>query len=418
MSYPILFGNMSSQGGEFVFTGGTAVTTGGYKYHIFSSIGSTSFTVLGGPKTLDYLVVGGGGGTGTNRAGGGGAGGLLQSTFSVTEGTYNTFVGNKGIKGVADVPRRQSSGGFSGIGSSSSGYRYWKFVGGAGPYGSHFPNSSRIGFTTESGDVDFVVYNGDNCSDTGKIPGLSSPTDTYVYDFGAPKTVTGIYLYSVYNGGYRIGSAQIYGSSDNSNWTLVDAVPIDNANICGLLRFNVSAPPTNLLVKSIGGGASGASHITFGSGGGADQGSSIGIGTAGQGNNGGNSGGTGSGGSGAGGGGGGYSAAGQSAPGATTAGSGGQGWSITSGWSSLSVFSGMSVLSSGGGGAAPWAGSGGAGGTGAGNGGYGTSSNSVGSGTNATSFGSGGGGGAYGGGYSGGTGSDGYQGLVIVRYAI
>lgn len=415
---PLLFGNTASAGGEFALTGGTQVTAGGYKYSIFSSVGSTSFTVSGGPKTLDYLAVGGGGGTATNRAGGGGGGGLLQSTLSVTDGTYNVFVGDKGTKGFADVQKRQSSGGFSGIGNSSSGYRYWKFVGGAGPYGSHFPNSSRIGFTTQSGDQDFIVYNSDNCGDIGKIPALSAPTDTYVYDFGSPKTVTGVYLYSVYNGGYRIGTAQIYGSADNSTWTLIDVVPIDNAVTCGLLRFNVSAPAATLLVKAIGGGASGANQITFGSGGGAGQGESIGIGTSGQGNNGGAGGGTGSGGSGAGGGGGGYSAAGQSAPGATTAGAGGQGWSITSGWSSLSVFSGMSVLSSGGGGAAPWSGSGGAGGTGAGNGGYGTGSNSVGSGTNATSFGSGGGGGAYGGGYGGGTGSDGYQGIVIVRYAI
>ena len=419
MSYPILFGNTSSSGaGSLLISGGTEIVSSGYKYHVFNSVGSASLTVTeGGP--LEYLVVAGGGGGQSNRAGGGGAGGLVLSSSVITPGSYNIFVGQKGTKASADTQKRALPGSFSGISSSSSGYRYWRFVGGAGSLSSHFPNGSRIGFTTESGDTNIVVYNSDNCSDQGKIPGLSAPTDTITHDFGSKKVVTGMYYYSVYNGGYRVGQAQIFGSDDNSNWTLVDTLAIDNGVACGLQRFNLTKAPSNMLTFSHGGGHGAADGfgINGGSGGGGNIGVNGGTGISGQGNNGGNSTGTGSGGSGAGGGGGGFSTAGSNGNSSINGGNGGQGWSISSGWSSLSAFSGMSVLSSGGGGGAPF-GTAGSGGTGAGNGGSGSSSSSVGNGSNATSFGSGGGGGAYGGGYSGGTGGDGYQGILIVRYPL
>ena len=57
-------------------TGGSTVTSGGYKYHLFSSVGTTSF-VSTSSGTIQVLVVGGGGGGDNDHGGGGGAGGVL-----------------------------------------------------------------------------------------------------------------------------------------------------------------------------------------------------------------------------------------------------------------------------------------------------------------------------------------------------
>jgi hypothetical protein len=85
---PILTGRSN-----FLATGGTIYTQGGYTYHKFTSDGN--FTVVSGERTLEYLVVaaGGSGGTtvngstGTNQftsSGGGGGGGVLNSTYAST----------------------------------------------------------------------------------------------------------------------------------------------------------------------------------------------------------------------------------------------------------------------------------------------------------------------------------------------
>ncbi len=403
-----------------VISGGTEVTSGGYKYHIFSSAGVSSLTVANGSKNVECLVVSGGGGAGSNRAGGGGGGGLNLSTQSLSAGQYKILVGEKGTKGFADSQKLPTPGGSSGIANSSSGYRYYRLNASSGsgfPTSSHYPRVSRIGITTEDGDTNVVVFTSDNSSDSGTIPA----GDNYTYDFGSKKIAYGFYIYSTYGGGQRAGLTTIYGSNDNSNWTEIDSIITDNGTSTGIIRFYVKNSIPTFVLSTIGGGTSGLYNATFsdasggsGGGGGAND-SPRGLGTSGQGNNGGNGSGTGAGGSGSGGGGGGYSAAGADGNSSVNGGNGGAGWSIASGWNVLSVFSGMTTLSSGGGGGAPF-GTPGTGGFGAGNGGSGSSSSASGNGTNATSFGSGGGGGAYGGGYSNGTGGDGFRGVVILRY--
>jgi hypothetical protein len=72
-------------GGGFLATGGTITTSGGYKYHTFTSDGN--FTVLKGTTTIEYVAVGGGGsggasdngftGNGQYTASGGGGGGQV-----------------------------------------------------------------------------------------------------------------------------------------------------------------------------------------------------------------------------------------------------------------------------------------------------------------------------------------------------
>ena len=368
------------------------------------------------------MVVSGGGGAASNRAGGGGGGGLSLSTQSLSAGQYKMLVGEKGTKAFADPQKLPTAGGTSGIGSSSSGYRYYKITVGAGsgfPTSSHYPRVSRIGVMTEDGDTNFTVFTSDNTSDTGIIP----DNESYIYDFGSKKIAYGFYIYSVYGGGQRAGLTTISGSDNNSTWTDIDTIITDNGSATGLIRFYVKNSISNFVLSTIGGGTSGLYNATFsdasggsGGGGGAND-APRGLGTSGQGNNGGNGSGTGGGGSGSGGGGGGYTAAGSDGNSSVNGGNGGAGWSIASGWNGLTVFNGMTALSSGGGGAAPF-GTPGTGGAGAGNGGSGSSSSVSGNGTNATSFGSGGGGGAYGGGYSNGTGGDGFRGVVIVRYPV
>jgi hypothetical protein len=92
-----------------VATGGTITTCGDDKIHTFTSPGT--FTVssignpVGGPNSVDYLVIAGGGGGGSRRAGGGGAGGFRTSypspagTIPVSASPYPISVGGGGAGG-------------------------------------------------------------------------------------------------------------------------------------------------------------------------------------------------------------------------------------------------------------------------------------------------------------------------------
>ena len=63
-------------------TGGTIVTNGNFKTHIFTGPGTFCVSNAGGPSgsnTVDYFVVAGGGGAGQSISGGGGAGGFRLS---------------------------------------------------------------------------------------------------------------------------------------------------------------------------------------------------------------------------------------------------------------------------------------------------------------------------------------------------
>ena len=75
-----------------VATGGTETICGDYKIHTFTGPGtfcvSSLANPLGGPNSVDYLVVAGGGGGGGNRGGGGGAGGYRESS-GATSGCYS-----------------------------------------------------------------------------------------------------------------------------------------------------------------------------------------------------------------------------------------------------------------------------------------------------------------------------------------
>ena len=82
----------------FTASGGTEITDGNNKYHVFTTPGN--FVVNTGEKSkFDVLVIGGGGGGGENNSGGGGAGGLVYIPQPVSfpiEGTVPVAVGGGG----------------------------------------------------------------------------------------------------------------------------------------------------------------------------------------------------------------------------------------------------------------------------------------------------------------------------------
>ena len=79
-----------------VATGGTVTTCGDYKIHTFtspgtfcvSSLGNGCSVPVGGPNSVDYMVVAGGGGSGSYYGAAGGAGGFRESHCSTNSGCY------------------------------------------------------------------------------------------------------------------------------------------------------------------------------------------------------------------------------------------------------------------------------------------------------------------------------------------
>jgi len=98
-------------------TGGTVLTCGNFKTHVFTGPGSFVVSCGGndlGSNSVEYMVVAGGGGSGSCNGGGGGAGGYRQNYPSpttaglpVTATTYPITVGSGGTAGVTS----SSSGG-------------------------------------------------------------------------------------------------------------------------------------------------------------------------------------------------------------------------------------------------------------------------------------------------------------------
>tara|TARA_B100001250_G_scaffold38201_1_gene30492 strand:+ start:6056 stop:7966 length:1911 start_codon:yes stop_codon:yes gene_type:complete len=144
--------------------GGTILLAGGYKYHIFKTVGSTDFTFIS-PATgvnVEYLVVGGGGGGGGGDVGaGGGAGGFrtnktgaqsgggcaAEASMVVTAGTYPVVVGAGGNGGSSSGSNASDGGDSSWNGIVSEG-------GGGGPGWSASngrPGGSGSGSTGQGG---------------------------------------------------------------------------------------------------------------------------------------------------------------------------------------------------------------------------------------------------------------------------
>ena len=138
-------------GTRFVATGGTIVSSGGYKYHTFTTSGT--FSVSAGETTVEYLIVAGGGGGGSRHGGGGGAGGYQTGSAITTAGNYTVTVGAGGAGGVKDTTASGDGGDSSVFSVTSAG------GGGGGAFsirqaansGGSGGGASNIGAGTTSG---------------------------------------------------------------------------------------------------------------------------------------------------------------------------------------------------------------------------------------------------------------------------
>jgi hypothetical protein len=127
----ILDNTTNKYGAQFVeATGGTVLTCGDYKTHIFTSDGCFSVLDAGGPtgsNTIDYFVIAGGGGGGgpAGYSGGGGAGGFRMSNgYSVPAPTTSPLANPTGLPvSIQTYPITVGGGGAtgtSGVGSSGN----------------------------------------------------------------------------------------------------------------------------------------------------------------------------------------------------------------------------------------------------------------------------------------------------------
>jgi hypothetical protein len=186
-------------------TGGTVLTCGDYKTHIFTSSGCFVVSSIGNPSgsnSVEYMVVAGGGGGGYGRGGGGGAGGFRQNYPSpgngglpVTATTYPITIGAGGSGSPIGLDGNNtvfstitSTGGGRGGGEPSYQPSTGGTPGGSGGGGAS-PGSSGTGNTPpvspSQGNDGGSVDNGNNlgkggggASTVGGSPTIPAPAQT------------------------------------------------------------------------------------------------------------------------------------------------------------------------------------------------------------------------------------------------
>jgi hypothetical protein len=146
--------DIETQPAFIVATGGTVLTCGDFKTHVFTGPGTFTVSCAGNPlgsDSVDYLVVAGGGSGGKNQGGGGGAGGYRQNYPSpttaglpVTAQGYPITVGSGGARpACSNTPGDQGNNSiFSTITST----------GGGGGSNAATPSTSLTGGSGGGGD--------------------------------------------------------------------------------------------------------------------------------------------------------------------------------------------------------------------------------------------------------------------------
>tara|TARA_Y100000748_G_scaffold178832_2_gene149811 strand:- start:436 stop:1872 length:1437 start_codon:yes stop_codon:yes gene_type:complete len=167
----------NSQSATTNANGGTIITHGNYKVHVFTSSGT--FEIVNGGTDIDFLIVGGGGaggadpGSGWGSGGGGGGyitsygsisggGSAVESKLQLSAGTYNVVVGAGGITSNTAPTNGQDSsfasitslgGGYGGIVTSgyqaggtggSGGGSYRGYAGGSGTSNQGFDGAAGV----------------------------------------------------------------------------------------------------------------------------------------------------------------------------------------------------------------------------------------------------------------------------------
>ena len=207
----------------FAATGGTIVTSGGYKYHTFTSNGTFQVTSASSAKNIELLCIAGGGGGGgaSSASGGGGAGGVLyNSAISTSVGSYSVTVGggaavqaantngNNGSNSVYNGTYTAVGGGGGAGGSSNNGGGGGSGGGATGNYGYSTGGAATSGQGFRGGNT--ALYNGSGCGGGGAGAqggdktastggsGTSGGSGTATYSAWASATSTG-------SGGYYAG---------------------------------------------------------------------------------------------------------------------------------------------------------------------------------------------------------------------
>lgn len=206
-------------------SGGTTFTSGDYKVHKFSTVGSDTFTVSSGADTVEVFLVGGGGSGSTDSGGGGGGGACVYGTsVPITPGTYPVTV---------------AAGGGSPPNYYSDPEASWASSYGGGTSTINHPSGAINAY-------------GGNCGGTT----YAAPTSY------APSPISdGSHGHLGSTGGTHVGSP-IPAATSKTNAGLVSPYPVPSAGTYNVYRNaagNVNAPRSASWVASGGGGAGGGS---------------------------------------------------------------------------------------------------------------------------------------------------------------
>ena len=104
-------------------SGGTEVTSGGFKYHTFTGNGTLT---VSGSGLAECLIVAGGGGGGNKQAvvisgGGGGAGGLIHTALALSAGSYAIVIGAGGAGAIGTSTVAVNGADSTGFGLTATG---------------------------------------------------------------------------------------------------------------------------------------------------------------------------------------------------------------------------------------------------------------------------------------------------------
>ena len=145
-------------------TGGTISTTGGRRFHTFTTNGNFVLTTYPPTGPIEVMCIGGGGGGGCQSGGGGGAGNIIAATFSAAQlpaATYAVVIGTGGAGGQIGQSRGTNGtnttfastkivalgGGGGGTWSIAQGAN-GGCGGGGSQIGQRFPGSAVLGSTS------------------------------------------------------------------------------------------------------------------------------------------------------------------------------------------------------------------------------------------------------------------------------
>jgi len=197
-------------------TGGTTLTSGNYKTHVFTSPGTFAVSGAGVPSlsgTVEYLVVAGGAGGSGSHGGGGGAGGMRYNYPSPATGGLSISAQSYPITVGSGGSGRSSGGGSqAGIIGGSGGNSVFSSItsagGGGGAYSSQNSNAGEQGADGGSGGG-----GGANGQPAGKGTGNSPPVSPPQGNPGGAGW--GSPIYPGGGGGGKGGAGQTPGNSSS-----------------------------------------------------------------------------------------------------------------------------------------------------------------------------------------------------------